>query len=69
MASSRVQEIERAIRELNEQELSEFSVWFDAFAKPQPIDTRIRKDLAAGRLDMIVERALEDKKRPRTKPL
>lgn len=69
MASSRVLEIKRAIRELNEQDLSELRAWFDAFAKPQPIDIRIRKDLAAGRLDMIVERALEDKTRRRTKPL
>jgi hypothetical protein len=69
MGSSKVQEIERAIGALTQQELEELKVWLDEYAGPQPIDTRIQKDLAAGRLDKAVERALEDEKQGRIRSL
>ena len=69
MGSSKVQEIERAIGALTQQELEELKVWLDEYAGPQPIDARMQKDLAAGRLDKAVERALEDEKQGRVRPL
>lgn len=69
MGSSKVQEIERAIGALTQQELEELKVWLDEYAGPQPIDTRMQKDLAAGRLDEAVESALEDEKQGRVRSL
>lgn len=69
MASSKVQDIERAIGALTQQELEELKVWLDEYAGPQPIDTRIQKDLEAGRLDKAVERALKDEKQGRIRSL
>ncbi len=69
MGSSKVQEIERAIGALTQQELEELKAWLDEYAGPQPIDTRIQKDLETGRLDKAVERALQDEKQGRVRPL
>lgn len=69
MGSSKVQEIERAIGNLTQQELEELKVWLDEYAGPQPIDKRIEKDLASGRLDKAVKRALDDEKQGRVRPL
>lgn len=69
MGSSKVQEIERAIGALTQQELEELRVWLDEYGGSQPIDARIQKDLAAGRLDKAVESALEDERQGRVKPL
>ena len=69
MGSSKVQEIERAIGALTQQELEELKVLLDEYAGPQPIDKRIQKDLTAGRLDEAVERALEDENHGRIRSL
>lgn len=69
MGSSKVQEIERAIGALTQQELEELKVWLDEYAGPQPIDKQIHKDIVAGRLDKAVKRALEDEKQGRIRPL
>ena len=69
MSSSKVQQIERAIGSLTQQELEELKVWLDQYAGPQPIDTRIQEDLAAGRLDKAVERAVQDEKQGRVRLL
>lgn len=69
MKSNKVQEIERAIGALTQQELEQLRVWLDEYAGPQPIDTRLQKDMAAGRLDKAVEKALEDQKQGRVKSL
>lgn len=63
-----VQEIERAIAELTPQQLGELYAWLDQY-DPQPIDARLQNDLAAGRLDNAIARALDDEKHGRTKPL
>ncbi len=68
MTSRAVQEIERAIRTLTPEELDELYVWLDQHY-PQPIDARIESDLAAGRLDGAIDRALDDERNGRTKPL
>jgi hypothetical protein len=61
MGLNTVQEIERAIRALKPQELEELYSWLDQNC-PQPIDTRVQSDLAAGHLDNAIHRALDDEK-------
>ena len=53
---SNLQEIERAIRELSEEELAAFRVWFAEF-DAEIWDRQIEKDVAAGRLDRLAEEA------------
>lgn len=65
---STVQDIERAIDALTPPQLEELYVWLDEH-HPQPFDARIESDLAAGRLDQAINRALEDEKNGRTRPL
>ncbi|MGB6687840.1 MAG: hypothetical protein WBE76_08360 [Terracidiphilus sp.] len=54
-----VDEIERAIRELAPEELQELYHWLDE-NYPQPIDARLQSDIASGRLDNVIQRALDD---------
>jgi hypothetical protein len=68
MGLSTIQEIERAIRALKPQELEELYSWLEQNC-PQPIDTRAQCDLAAGRLDKALHRALDDEKHGRVQPL
>ena len=67
MGLNTVQEIERAITTLTPQELEELYAWFDQ--QPHPLDTRIQSDLAAGRLDNAIQRALSDETNDRLQPL
>jgi hypothetical protein len=62
MGSNKVQEIERAIGALTQQELEEVRVWLDEYVGPQPIDTRIQNYLAAGRLDKAIKRGARGRK-------
>lgn len=62
MSAKKVEEIERAIGTLTQEELEELRVWLDEYAGPRPIDARIEKDLAAGRLDKAVKSALDAEK-------
>ncbi|MGO9970381.1 MAG: hypothetical protein ACLPY2_24230 [Bryobacteraceae bacterium] len=68
MGLSTVREIERAIGALAPQELEELYSWLDQHC-PQPIDVRVQSDLAAGRLDRAIHRALDDEKNGRVQPL
>jgi hypothetical protein len=68
MGLSTVQEIERAIGALTPRELEELYSWLDQNC-PQPIDVRLESDLAAGRLDQAIHRALDDEKSGRAQPL
>lgn len=63
-----VKEIERAIGELTPREIEELYVWLDQHF-PQPIDARVQSDLEAGRLDTAIQRALDDEKNGRVRPL
>ena len=58
MSLSTVQEIERAIEALSPKQLEELYSWLDE-RHAQLIDARIESDLAAGRLDKAIHRALE----------
>jgi hypothetical protein len=68
MGLNTVQEIERAIGALTPQELQELYSWLDQ-CYPQPIDTRVQSDLAAGHLDKAIQRALDDEKNGRVQPI
>jgi hypothetical protein len=68
MGLNTLQEIERAIRALKPRELEELYSWLDQNC-PQPIDTRVQSDLAAGHLDSAIHRALDDEKNGRVQPL
>jgi len=69
MPGKKIQEIERAIGTLTQEELEELRLWLDEYAGPTPLDRRIEADVAAGRLDKAVESALDDEKQGRTRPL
>jgi len=69
MSGKRVEEIERVIGTLTQEELEELRVWLDEYAGPGPLDRRIGEDLVAGRRDGAVQSALDDEKRGRVRPL
>jgi hypothetical protein len=69
MSGNRVAEIERAIGQLTQDELDELRLWLEEYGGPSPLDRRIEADLRAGRLDEIVQDAVEDERNGRTRPL
>jgi hypothetical protein len=69
MNGRKVEELQRAIGTLTQEELEELRLWLDEYTGPSPLDRRIESDLAAGRLDEAVQSALDDEKRGRVRPL
>jgi len=69
MSGRKVEELQRAIGTLTQEELEELRLWLDEYAGPSPLDRRIEADLAVGRLDKAVQSALDDEKRGRVRPL
>ena len=63
-----VEEIELAIRELTPRELEELYEWLDEH-HPQRIDARMQSDIASGRLDDAIQRALDDEAAGRVRPI
>jgi hypothetical protein len=59
MAPNTVHEIEHAIATLSEDELQELYAWLEQ-NRPHPFDLRIEADFAAGRIDKVIQEALED---------
>jgi hypothetical protein len=59
MTMSRVEEIEKAVAELPEDELTRFRAWFEEFEAAR-FDERIERDAKAGKLDQLAEQALAD---------
>ena len=68
MSPKTLQEVERAIGALTPQEVQELYVWLEQHF-PQPMDARLPSDLSAGSLDTAIERALDDEKNGRLRPL
>ncbi len=68
MSPNRIQEIERAIGALTPREVEELYAWLEQH-RPPPIDSRVQSDLAAGRLDRAIQRALDDERNGRKQPL
>jgi len=56
---SRVEEIEAAVRGLSSTELAAFRAWFAGFDAAE-WDRQFEEDVAAGRLDVLAEEALND---------
>jgi hypothetical protein len=69
MSGNRVEEIERMIGTLMQEELEELRLWLAEYAGSRSLDGRIEEDLAAGRLDAPVQNAKDDEKRGRVRPL
>jgi hypothetical protein len=69
MNGRKVEELQRAIGTLTQEELQELRLWLDEYAGPSPLDRRMEADLATGRLDNAVQSALDDEKRGRVRPL
>jgi hypothetical protein len=63
-----VEEIERAIDTLTPQQLEELYAWLDRRHTPL-VDTQLKADLDAGRIDDRIQRALADHKAGNTQPL
>jgi hypothetical protein len=68
MAPRTVKDIERAIETLSPEQITELYTWLDQHY-PQPIDIRLQTDIAEGRLDSALDRALDDEKNGRVRPL
>jgi len=64
-----LEQIEAAIERLTPQECDDLRQWFEQYHRPQPIDLLLEADLAAGKLDNRIQRALADHKAGRTRPL
>ena len=65
---STVQEIETAIQKLKPQEIHKVADWLQEL-REELWDKQIDADAKAGRLDKLMEEALEDYRAGRTKPL
>ena len=65
---STVQEIETAIQKLTPQEIKAVADWLQEF-REELWDKQIDADAAAGKLDRFADKALEDHRAGRVKPL
>jgi hypothetical protein len=63
-----VKDINRAIETHTAGEIAELYAWLDV-RYPRPMDARLSSDLSDGRLDAAIDRALEDEKNGRIRPL
>lgn len=63
-----IQELERAIRELEPRELAEFRRRFAEY-DASAWDEQIAEDADSGRLDSLIEEARRDQREGRTRPL
>jgi hypothetical protein len=64
----RIEEIERQIAELSDREFAELRDWIES-RDAQRWDAQIEQDVAAGRLDALMEAALRDHAAGRTTEL
>jgi hypothetical protein len=65
---SKVEEIERAVSQLDREQLAAFRRWFLEF-DAEVWDRQFEDDVAAGRLDKLGEEAQTDLREGRTRPL
>lgn len=65
---STIQEIERAVAGLTNEELAEFRRWFHEFDAAE-WDRKFEDDVAAGRLEALADEALAEHRAGRTRPL
>jgi hypothetical protein len=65
---SKIEQIERDVRQLSEQELATFRAWFSEYDAAR-WDEQFEADAQSGRLDAVVEAALADHAAGRSRPL
>ena len=65
---SGIEEIEQAILELGSKDLQEFREWFLRLDS-EDWDDQLKEDVAAGRLNAVVEEALAEHSNGRSRPL
>ena len=63
-----IQEIEQAIAELSPKELARFRVWFEEF-DAQAWDDQFERDVKAGKLDKLADKAIRDFRAGKAKEL
>lgn len=59
MDRTNVEEIERAVSQLSDEDLAQFRTWFAEFDAAN-WDRQFEADVAIGRLDTLAEKALKD---------
>lgn len=64
-----LKEIETAIGKLSPHEYEELLSWLGEHIPPQEVDAHLKADLDAGRMDDLIDRAVEDYKTGRITPL
>jgi len=65
---SKVKEIEQQVQALSAEELAQFREWFAEFDWVA-WDRQLERDVRAGKLDAMAEKALQDHAAGKTKPL
>ena len=64
----KIENLEKQIRELSDQELSALRQWFAEY-DAEKWDRQLEADVKAGKLDTLAEQALREHAEGRTKPL
>ncbi len=65
---SKIDDLMQAVRQLSPEELERFRTWF-AELEADRWDEQIERDIKAGKLDWLAEKALEEHRRGRSKKL
>ena len=68
MIMGNVEKIEQQIKALSDEELRQFRAWYLEFDWAV-WDRKLERDIAAGKLDALAEKALRDHAAGKTKPL
>ena len=64
----KIEDIEKAIAQLPEEQLRQFRAWYESFDS-DAWDEQIEKDVAAGKLDSLADAAIADHKAGNSKEL
>jgi hypothetical protein len=64
----KVEHIQRQVESLTPEEQASFRLWYISFDADE-WDRQIERDVAAGKLDALAERALEEHRQGKTRPL
>jgi hypothetical protein len=65
---TKLEQIERSILELSRDELNSFTDWFEAMMEKR-FDDDIEHDALSGKLDSLVDRAIEHSRAGRMRPI
>ncbi|MGF7004598.1 hypothetical protein [Aminobacter sp. BE322] len=65
---TKLEQLQKSVEALSKDELKKFAAWF-AELQAERWDRQIAEDAAAGRLDMLAEKALAEIRAGRTRPL